>query len=321
MWRPLIDLVSCSRAPRMPRTPHVLASRRYLLPLIVAVALPAASEADAQPIAVPWQPPAPSPTDGRRPPAVRGIAIDERMVADLGLRLGDTVRLAAQPGAPGTPVAIAALFERRADPAEVARAEYRVRLHLDQLQALLELDDRVDRFAVGLHPGASADSVVARVNATAFGFRAHRSRDVAVRSSRTFRVVERFHRAIGVITVVASAVFLLCLLLLTVEERRREVAALRLLGISRATVVRAVVIEAALVALVGSAVGALLGWLGSLAVNAHYQALYRTPLRFALATPEIVAFATMLSLALGIVAGALAAWRLVRTPPLALMGR
>jgi putative ABC transport system permease protein len=260
-----------------------------------------------------------SPTYGRKPPDVRGVAIDARMAEDLGLRVGDTVQLGARPGMPTERVVISAVFAQRADPAEVARREYRMRLHLDQLQSLLQLDDRIDRFAVAT--SAQTDSAVSRINHVAFGFRAHRSRDVAVGSSRTFRVIERFHRAIGIITVVASAVFLLCLLLLSVEERRRDIAALRLMGISRATVVRAIVFEAALVALLGSAAGALVGWVASLLVNSHYQAVYRTPLTFALLTPGIFAFATALSLTLGIGAGALAAWRLVRTPPLTLLGR
>jgi putative ABC transport system permease protein len=59
----------------------------------------------------------------------------------------------------------------------------------------------------------------------------------------------------------------------------------------------------------------------SILVNSHYQAVYRTPLLFALITPSILAFATGLSLVLGIAAGGLAAWRLVRTPPLTLLGR
>lgn len=257
---------------------------------------------------------------GQSAAPMRGIAIEMRLAEDQALRVGDSVRLSATPGAPGPWVRIDALLERRADPAEVARREYRARLHLDQAQALLGLDDRVDRFAVGTTP-RGADSAVSAINAVAFGFRAHRSRDVAVTSSRTFRVVDRFHRAIGLITVVASAVFLLCLLLLSVEERRRDIAALRLMGISRATVVRALVIEAALVSLLGSAMGAGLGWITSLAVNAHFQSVYRTPLTFALITPGILAFATGISLLLGIGAGALASWRLVRAAPLSLLGR
>jgi putative ABC transport system permease protein len=159
------------------------------------------------------------------------------------------------------------------------------------------------------------------VNAAAFGFRAHRSADVAVGTSRTFQVVERFHRAIGVITVVASAAFLLCILLLKVEERRRDVAALRLMGISRRTVVSALVLEASLVALLGSAIGLAVGWTGTLAINWYYQGVYRTPLAFALVTPAVAAFAVALSLLLGVGAGLVAAVRLARTPPLALFGR
>ena len=262
-----------------------------------------------------------SPTYGRVAPAQRGIAIDARMAEDFGLRPGSRVRLSGSPGAFGDTVEVAAVFQRKADPAEVARREYRIRTHLDHLQELLGLDDRVDRFAVGVPAGVPLDSAVARINHVAFGFRAHKSGDVAVQSSRTFRVVERFHRAIGLITVVASAVFLLCLLLLSVEERRRDIAALRLMGISQGTIIRSIVIEAAVVSVIGSIIGAGIGWVSSLIVNAHFQQVYRTPLLFALLTPEIFAFATLTSLVLGIGAGAVAAWRLVRTPPLTLLGR
>jgi len=162
---------------------------------------------------------------------------------------------------------------------------------------------------------------VRRINDAAFGFRAHRSRDIAIETSKTFQVVSRFHRAIGVITIVASAIFLLCIMLLKVEERRRDVAALRLMGISRRSVVRAVVLEASLIALLGSALGVALGHVTSLIVNAYYQDLYRTPLRFSIVTPETVIFAVLLSVVLGIAAGALAAVRLAYTPPLALFGR
>lgn len=263
-------------------------------------------------------------TPGRRPPLVRGIAVDERLARDARVRVGDTLRLSGEAGTPGEPVVVQALVRRAADPSEVARSEYRVRLHLDHLQRLTGADDRVDRFAVAIAPEAgpaAVDSVLARVNHVAFGFRAHASRDVAVQSSRTFQVVDRFHRAIGGITIVASAVFLLCILLLKVEERRRAVAALRLAGLSRRTVALSVIAEAAVVAVLGSAAGAAIGWVATLLVNAHYQRVFRTPLTFALLTPRIALFAVVLSLLLGIVAGSLAAWRLVRTPPLTLLGR
>ncbi len=291
----------------------VVAPPAALLAVLLAVlpaVLPAAPAARAQQI------------DSLPPPAaaLRTVAVDERLRDDAGLRLGDTVTLAAVPGGAGERAVVGAFTRREADPSEVARGEYRVRLHLDQLQALAGYGDRVDRFAVAARPGRAAAAVRA-VNARAFGFRAYRSADVAVKSSRTFEVVRRFHRAIGVITVAAGAAFLLCILLLKVEERRRDVAALKLVGVSRRTLVGALVVEASCVALLGSAAGLLVGEVAARAVNWYYQGVYRTPLVFVLVTPGVVLFAVGLSLALGAGAGWLAARRLAATPPLALFGR
>ena len=256
-------------------------------------------------------------TPARRPP--RTIAIDERLAADAHIKLGDRLVVSMTPGGVGDSVIVSAIVRRRADPSEVARAEYRAVMHLDELQSLIGYGDRVDRFAVATRGGVAADSAIRRVNDVAFGFQAFRSRDIAVETSRTFLVVSRFHRAIGVITIVASAIFLLCIMLLKVDERRRDVAALRLLGISSRSIVRSVMVEAALVAGVGSGVGVALGWVAAQLINWHYRGVYRTPLAFALVTPGIVALAVILSLVLGLVAGLLAARRLVHMPALELL--
>jgi putative ABC transport system permease protein len=257
--------------------------------------------------------------------SIRTIAVDEAFAERAHLSVGDTVTLSPQAGAnPDSAeavVVVGAIVRRGADPSEVSRGDFVVRMHLDQLQRIAGYGDRVDRFAIATRPSTDIDRLVARINRVAFGFNAYRSKDIAVETSRTFQVVSRFHRAIGVITIVASSVFLLCIMVLKVEERRRDIAALRLMGISRASVVRSIVIEAAVVAVLGSVLGTVIGWTISLVVNWHYQALYRTPLSFSIITPPIVGFAVVLSLVLGLGAGLLASLRLVRTPPLALFGR
>ena len=55
--------------------------------------------------------------------------------------------------------------------------------------------------------------------------------------------------------------------------------------------------------------------------NAYYRRFFDTALTISLITPGIVLFSVALSLALGVAAGALAAWRLVRTRPRVLWGR
>jgi putative ABC transport system permease protein len=253
----------------------------------------------------------------------RTIAIDEGFAAQAHLKVGDRVAISARPdrSAPAESVIVGAILGRGADPSQVARGDFVVRMHLDQLQEIAGYGDRVDRFAIATRPSADIDRTLERINNVAFGFRAYRSREIAVETSRTFQVVSRFHRAIGVITIVASSIFLLCIMVLKVDERRRDIAALRLMGISRWSVVRSIIIEAAVVAVLGSMLGVVLGWVVSFFVNWHYQALYRTPLYFSIITPPIVSLAVSLSLVLGVGAGVLASMRLVRTPPLALFGR
>ena len=87
------------------------------------------------------------------------------------------------------------------------------------------------------------------------------------------------------------------------------------------TIFWALVLEAALVSVLGSVLGAGLAWLAGAATNSYYRRYFDTELIFSLITPRIVLFSVCLSLLLGLAAGALAAWRLVRTPPMVLWGR
>jgi putative ABC transport system permease protein len=249
------------------------------------------------------------------------IAVERHLARELGLSVGDTLRLGPTPDTVATLVRVAAVYEPRPDPAEIAKRERHLRMHVPDLASLLRLPDRVDRLSIGLNPGISSDSAVAALNRTAFGYRAYATAAIASESSQTFLVVSRFHRAIAVITIVASAVFLLCIMLLKVEERRLDAAVMRFIGVRRRTIFGALLLEAAVVAAFGSILGTGLAYLAGAATNAYYGRFFDTRLIFSLITPELVLFSVALSLALGIAAGAVAAWRLVHTRPLVLWGR
>ena len=249
------------------------------------------------------------------------VAVERRVAEEFSLRVGDTVRLGTAPDSMGRLATVAAVYEPRPDPAEIAKGDRHLRMHLPDLAALLGAPDRVDRFGIGLVPGTSVDSAVAALERNAVGFDVHSSAAIASKSSRTFLVVSRFHRAIAVISIVASAVFLLCIMLLKVEERRLDAAVMRFVGVRRRTIFGALLLEAALVAVVGSVLGTALAFAAGAATNAYYRRFFDTALTFSLITPGIVLFAVALSLALGLAAGAAAAWRLVRTRPMVLWGR
>jgi putative ABC transport system permease protein len=252
---------------------------------------------------------------------IPAVAVERRVADELALRVGDTVRLGTAPDAMRSLAVIAAIYEPRPDPAQITKSERHVRLHLPDLAALLGAPDRVDRFGVGLVPGASAETAAAVLERSAFGYQAFVSSAIAAESSQTFLIVSRFHRAIAVITIVAGAVFLLCIMLLKVEERRMDAAVMRFVGVRRRTIFGALLLEAALVAVAGSVVGTVLAFLAGAATNAYYRRFFDTALTFSLITPGIVLFSVALSLALGLAAGAAAAWRLVHTRPMVLWGR
>ncbi len=249
------------------------------------------------------------------------IAVERRFATDAKLRVGDTVWVAPGADAVERPARVAAIIEPAADPATIMRRDYRVRLHLPDLADILGQPDRVDRFGVSLAPGVDPDSAAERLNRVAFGYQVYPSRDIASQSSTTFLVVSRFHRAIAIISILASAIFLLCLMVLKVEERRLDVAVLRFTGISRRTVFRSLLLEAMVIAVVGAMIGTGLAALASAVVNWYYQRSFATALIFSLLQWRTILFAVALSIVLGLGAGALAAWRLVRTPPLALWRR
>jgi putative ABC transport system permease protein len=252
---------------------------------------------------------------------VPDVAIERQLARELGLAVGDTLRLGPTPDSANVLARVAAVYEPRPDPSEIAKRERHVRMHLPDLASLLGQPDRVDRLSIGLNPGISSDSAVAALNGTAFGYRAYGTRAIAMQSSQTFLVVSRFHRAIAIITIVASAVFLLCIMLLKVEERRLDAAVMRFVGVRRRTIFGALVLEAAVIAALGSILGTGLAYLAGAATNAYYGRYFETSLIFSLITPDLVLFSVILSLVLGMLAGAGAAWRLVHTRPLALWGR
>jgi putative ABC transport system permease protein len=249
------------------------------------------------------------------------VSLSDRAAHRLGVGLGDRLEIAVLPTGPWQSARVAQIYRPVRYPTDVGRGSIDLRLHLPDLQALTGRGDAVDSIVVRLRPSAAAPAVTARLNAAALGFRAYTSADLAARSSSTFEVITRFHRAIGFVTVLASSVFLIAIMALKGEEMRRQVGAMRLIGISPRTVAGTIVAIAAGVALAGSAIGIGIGYVLSWAINGYYRTLFDTDLVFSRITPPLLVTAAILSGCLGIAAGAFIAWRLLARHPLEQLGR
>ncbi len=250
-----------------------------------------------------------------------GISVSERSARLLRVREGDILELAISPTGPWTPVRVERTYRPVLYPSELALRSVDIRLHLPDLQALQGGADEVDSIVVRLrHPG-EAPAIAARLDTAGLGTRAYTSGDLARRNSSTFEVIARFHRAISVVTILASGVFLLTIMTLRGEELRRQVGLMRLVGISRTTIAGAVLLIATGVVLLGTAAGIGLGFTLSDVINTYYRHVFDTDLRFSQITSPLLGEVVLLSAGLGLAAGALTAWRLLRRRPLDQVGR
>jgi len=141
------------------------------------------------------------------------------------------------------------------------------------------------------------------------------------REDDPFLVLEQFHVAISAVTMIGGTAFLLALMVIRAEERRETVGILRLVGISRRTLLAAVAIEGLIVAALGAAFGVLLAYVSEGLVNRIFQARYDTALVFVRVTPSIATRAILVAAPLGIIAGIGASWTLLRREVLAIFHR
>jgi putative ABC transport system permease protein len=259
--------------------------------------------------------------------SIAPILVTRQLMTERHLRVGDVVRLAVDPsGTGGRAFRIAGEYEPAADPLRFAQPRLEARLHLPDLIALTaDPADPADREAAGtinvaLKDPARAAAFSRDVAARVPGIVARPVSDPDQRTS-TFVVLERFHLAIAIVTVIGSAVFLLALMVMLVEERRATVGVLRLLGFTRRRILLQVSAEGALIAGAGALFGVLFALASQGAFNSFFQWRYDTTLVFLRITPSVVLRSLALAVPLGILASIVASWTLLRRELLALIGR
>lgn len=249
------------------------------------------------------------------------VAVSDRTARALGVSAGDLIEVGRTAAGPWRSARIAQVYRPLLYPTEVADRDPDVRLHLTDLQALEGAGDEADSIVIRLREPAAAPRFASELTAMGLGLHAYTSAELARRNSSSFEVVARFHRAIGAVAVLAGSVFLVTIMTLRGEEMRREVGTMRLMGIGGRTVAAAVLLIATAVATAGSLAGVGLACVLSLAINGYYQRAFDTEIVFSRITWGLVADAAGLSIVLGMAAGGLTAWRLLRRRPLDQLGR
>jgi len=192
--------------------------------------------------------------EGRRPRTADEVALDAGTAERGAFTVGDRVRIAANgPAKAYTVVGIASLGGT-----SIAL------LTLPETQRILDLPGRLWQIDVAAAEGTPADELRARVAGAVgagavvrTGEQQTRETQADIRESLSF--LTTLLLVFGVISLVVGAFSIFNTFSITVAQRTRQFALLRTVGASRGQVLRAVVLEALLIGLVGSVLGVLAG--------------------------------------------------------------
>ena len=276
--------------------------------IALAILLLAASPLDAQHAVVP------------------DILVSRQLAEAEQLSVGDVVHLAAtSDGKQATRFRVAGIYEPTPDPSRLGTVPRQVRLHLPDLLALTLPPDaaagseHVSTINVALADPADAAGFARDVANRMPGVTARRAADAE--DAAAFLVLERFHLAIAIVTIVAATVFLLALTIMLVDERRETVGVLRLIGLPARRILLQIFLEGALIASAGSLFGLVLAIGSQNFINRFFQWRYDTALIFVRITPEVAAFCLAIAIPLGAIATVVASWTLLRRNALRLARR
>jgi putative ABC transport system permease protein len=267
-------------------------------------------------------------TVGRAQPAdlAPGILVSRQLLEAQHLHVGDVVSLSsAASGANPRRYRIAGTYEPTPDPMRLGASRLEVRLHLPDLLDVTTSGDpagleSVDAINVALQSPAEARDTSRRVTNALPGIAAERTADDQRRAA-PFVVLDRFHFAIAIVTVLASSVFLLALMLMLVEERRSTVGVLRMIGFRRGRILQHVLAEGVVIAIAGALFGIGLSVLLQRGINEFFQWRYDTALVFVRITPDVALRSIAVAVPLGVTAIVAASWSLLRSEVFSLTRR
>jgi putative ABC transport system permease protein len=249
---------------------------------------------------------------------IPGILVSRQLRESQHLWIGEVVSLSRDAsGARPRQFRVLGEYEPVPDPMRLGAVRHEVRMHLPDLVGIAAdaadtLDpESVDAVNVALATPADAGRVARAISTGIPGLVVGPAGGDEQRAA-PFVVLERFHLAIAIITVVASSIFLLALMLMLVDERRTTVGILRLIGFRRRRILLYVLAEGAVIAATGAAFGLVISAAFQGGINRFFQWRYDTALVFVRITPAIALRSIAMAVPLGVTAAVAASWTLLR---------
>ena len=249
-----------------------------------------------------------------------GLLLSPPAAALLGAAVGDTLALVSRLD----PQVAVAATERRMVVRGTVRwlYDYRGQPSIGTLIPVLQslagsrAEDRVSLFVVRVREDSLAAATTARLRAALPALEVNSVADLVVRFRERLVYFRQLSYILGVISLGVTVLLVSTLMTITVNERLGEIATLRAIGIARATIVRGVMLEGALLTLIGGLLGTGLGVLTARFLDRILTSFPGLPaaISFFVPEPRSLAVAALVLVATGILAGADPALVAARAP-------
>ena len=249
-----------------------------------------------------------------------GLLLSPPAAALLGARLGDTLTLVSRLD----PQVALAGTERRLVVRGTVRwlYDYRGQPSIGTLVPVLQAlagnraEDRVSLFVVRVRDDTLAAAATARLRAALPTLEVNSVADLVIRFRERLVYFRQLSYILGVISLGVTVLLVSTLMTITVNERLGEIGTLRAIGIARGTIVRGVMLEGALLTLIGGLLGTGLGVLTARFLDRILTSFPGLPaaISFFVPEPRSLAVAALVLVSTGILAGAYPALVAARAP-------
>lgn len=249
-----------------------------------------------------------------------GIVLSAEAATLLRAGVGDTVTLVGRLD----PQAVTAAVGRRLAVRGMVRWLYDARgqasvgtvLPVMQRLSRLAAEDRASIIMVKAREDAEVPALAARLRAELPQIEINSVADLVRHFHERLVYFRQLSYILGTMSLIVTVLLIGTLLTINVNERLGEIATLRAIGVSRATVMVQVLAEGTGLTVIGAALGILLGLLTARYLDAILTSFPGLPAAFSffVARPDTLTFAAVVLLVTGSLAGLYPAWLASRAP-------
>jgi putative ABC transport system permease protein len=254
------------------------------------------------------------------PSDTNGVLLSSAAAGLLGAEVGDTVRMVGRLD----PQVITGSVDRKLAVRGLVRWAYDYRgqpsvgtvLPVMQTLAYGQREDRASLILVKAKGDRHAPAVAAALRTRFPDLEVYSVADLVAVFKQRLVYFRQLSYVLGTMSLIVSVLLISTLLTITVNERLGEIVTLRAIGVARSTIVRQVLIESAVLTVVGGVTGLILGLGTARYLDSILTSFPGLPAAFSFFVPrrESVSTAAVVLLSAGCLAGLYPAWVAARAP-------